>query len=271
VPVFFASLCLQVDILASFDLLLVSVFTLVGFWGKYTGAWLGARMTALSRWERIAVAVCHTPGGSMEMIVGVVAYQQKLITMPVFVAIMFSALASSVALGPALAWSLRRRGVANVLDVFVRRAMRLHLAGTTRWEAIRELCAAMAKQEGLPDSDVLEAAARAREETAGTALGEGIAVPHARLPGLSKPAVALGRSIAGIDWDAPDGLPAHLIFLILTPEKDDGLQVQILGALAHGLQDEELRHRLIAARDEQEAWSVLRQALGQQNLLRARA
>jgi Kef-type K+ transport system membrane component KefB/mannitol/fructose-specific phosphotransferase system IIA component (Ntr-type) len=270
VPVFFASIGLKVDFLANFDAPLALLFTIVGIGGKYVGARVGARMTSLSRWDREFVAVTHTPGGSMEMIVALVALQQGLITVPVFVAIVFAALVSSIVLGPWLAWLMRRRPAINVLDIFLRRATRLGLRGETRWDAIQELCEAAAEQESLPAADALHAAVRAREETAGTALGEGIAVPHARLPGLRKPAVVLGRSIAGIDWDTPDGLPAHLIFLILTPEEDNGLQVQILGALAHGLQDEELRHRLIAARDEQEAWSVLRQALGQQNLLRAR-
>ncbi|HUT33538.1 MAG TPA: cation:proton antiporter [Planctomycetota bacterium] len=270
VPVFFASLCLQVDLLASFDLLLVSVFTLVGFAGKFTGAWLGARMTALSRWDRISVAICHTPGGSMEMIVGLVAYQQGLITMPVFVALVFAALASSVALGPGLAWSLRRRGIVNVLDVFLRRATRLDLRGPSRWDAIRELCEAAAEQEGMPDAEALNAAVRAREETAGTAIGEGMAVPHARLAGLARPAVLFGRSEHGIEWNSPDGLPAHLLFLILTPADDQGLQVQLLGALAKGIGDEAVRQRLLGAQDEHGAWAVLRQALGRQGLVRPR-
>jgi len=268
VPVFFASLCLRVDLLASFDLLLVVLFTVVGFGGKFIGAWLGARMTSLARWERVAVAVCHTPGGSMEMIVGLVAYQRGLITMPVFVAILCSALLSSIALGPALAWSLRRRGVVNVLDILPRRAMRLDLRGATRWGAILELSEAAAEQEGMPPADVLNDAVRAREEIAGTAIGEGMAVPHARVPNLARPMVVFGRSVAGVDWNSPDGLPANLIFLILTPADDQGLQVQILGALARAFGDRETRKRLLEARDHHEAWATLREALGPHGIAR---
>ncbi len=268
VPVFFATIGVQIDFLGNFDLLLVALLSVVGVAGRYLGAWVGARMTGLSPWDRVSVAIAHTPGGSMEMIMALVALQSGLITLPVFVAIVFSALASSIILGPWLAWSVRRRGAVNVLDVFARRAMRLDLCGATRWEAIRALCEAVAEQEGMPAADALEAAVRAREETAGTALGEGMAVPHARLPGLPRAVVALGRCAAGFEWNSPDGLPAHLVFLILTPEGQDSAQVQILGAIARGLGDAAARQRLLAAADEREAWDALREALGHEGLAR---
>jgi len=268
IPVFFAGLGLQVDFVANFDPFLALLFAALGIGGKFLGAWAGAGLAGVPRWERHFIAAAHTPGGSMEMVVALVALQEKLITVPVFVAIVFAALVSSIALGPWLAWTTRRRRALNVLDVFLRRAMRLNLRGSTRWEAIHELCEAAAEQGGLPETAVLNAAARAREETAGTAIGEGMAVPHARLAALTKPLVVLGRSVPGIEWDAPDGLPAHLIFLILTPANDRGLQVQLLGALAKGLGDPALRQRLLAAPDEPAAWTILRQALAQHSLVR---
>jgi len=268
VPVFFAGLGLRVDFVANFDPLLVVLFTVLAIGGKFLGAWAGAGLAGVPRWEREFVAAAHTPGGSMEMVVALVALQEKLITVPVFVAIVSAALASSVALGPWLARVMRRRPAINVLDVFLRRAMRLDLQAATRREAIHELSEAAAEQGGLPKTAALNAAVRAREEIAGTALGEGMAVPHARFDGLAKPAVVVGRSLAGIEWDAPDGLPVHLIFLILTPADDQGLQVQLLGALARGLGPEAARRRLLGARTEAEAWAVLREALGPHDLVR---
>ncbi|HUT33539.1 MAG TPA: cation:proton antiporter [Planctomycetota bacterium] len=271
VPVFFASLGLQVDFVANFDPFLALLFATLGIGGKFLGAWTGARLAGVSRWERRFIAIAHTPGGSMEMVVALVALQEKLITVPVFVAIVFAALVSSIVLGPWLAWTTRQRRALNVLDIFLRRAMRLDLHGSTRWEAIHELCEAAAEQGGLPKTAVLNAAVRAREEMAGTSIGEGMAVPHARIAGLSRPLIVFGRAVAGFEWDAPDGLPAHFVFLILTPADDQGLQVQILGALARGLGDEPTRHKLLAARTEAEAWTLLRQALAQQNLARRSA
>lgn len=60
-----------------------------------------------------------------------------------------------------------------------------------------------------------------RENAMGTAIEEGIAVPHARLAVLKRPIIIFGRSLVGIEWNSPDGKPTQLIFLILTPEGDD--------------------------------------------------
>lgn len=268
VPIFFAGIAIQIDFLANFDVLLVLLLTVVGVAGRYYGAWVGARMTALSRWDRVTVAIAHTPGGSMEMVMAYVALQFRLITVPVFVAIVFAALISSIILGPWMAWSMRRRRQISVLDLVIRQSLPVDLPGPDRWSAIRVLCQAAAEEPGLPHADNIAAAVRAREETAGTALGNHLAMPHARIPGLERPLIAVGRSAAGLEWDAPDGLPVDLAFLILTPAERADLQVQILAALARALIDENMRRRLLEARTGQEAQAVLREALGRQNLVR---
>ena len=267
VPVFFATIALRIDFLANFDPLLVALLTVVGVAGRYLGAWVGARMTSLSRWDRVSVAIAHTPGGSMEMVVAFIALQIGLITGPVFVAIVFAALASSVALGPWLAWSIRRRPGIRLVDLFIRRATPIDLVSATRAEAIGELCAAAAEEEGVPDAGTLAAAVRAREETAGTSLGHGVAVPHTRLAELRRPVVVAGRSAAGLDWNAPDGLPAHLIFLILTPRAREDWQVQILSSLARAMAPPVVRQRLLAATDGRQAQAVLREILARQDVV----
>jgi Kef-type K+ transport system membrane component KefB/mannitol/fructose-specific phosphotransferase system IIA component (Ntr-type) len=263
VPIFFATIGLQLDFFANFDPLLVLLLTGVGVAGRYLGAWVGARMTPLSTEDRQTVAIAHTPGGSMEMIMAFVALQYRLITVPVFVAIVFAALVSSIAVGPWMAWSIRRRRTVSLLDLFVRRGVPLALRAGNRDEAIRELCETAAEVPDMPHADNLASAVRAREAVAGTALDFGVAVPHARIPGLAKPVIVFGRSVSGLEWDAPDGLPAHLIFLILTPAAREDLQVQILGGLARGLHREENRRRLLTAPDERQAQAVLREALRQ--------
>ncbi|MBI1929277.1 PTS sugar transporter subunit IIA, partial [Candidatus Poribacteria bacterium] len=60
----------------------------------------------------------------------------------------------------------------------------------------------------------------------------GVAVPHARIDGLADPVVAVGLSKEGIDFDAPDGVPAKIVFLLLTPLHDDGAQLEILADIA---------------------------------------
>ena len=102
----------------------------------------------------------------------------------------------------------------------------------------------------------------------GTVVGNGVAIPHARLATLTKPVLTFGRSVAGVEWDAPDGLPAHFIFLLLTPVVDEGLQLQSLAALARGMSNENARVQLTQANTSQEVWQALQDALGTQKLAR---
>ena len=111
-------------------------------------------------------------------------------------------------------------------------------------------------------------AVRAREELCGTGTGHGVAIPHARLPGLNRPVIALGRSAAGVEWNAPDGLPVHLVFLLLTPEDEHGLQLQIVAAIAHGLSDAEARERVEQAESDTELWAALGEAIRSQTIAR---
>lgn len=267
VPLYFAGIGLHFDFLVHFDALLIAFVIIVSIAGKFLGAWIGALGTGLSRADRLSVAIAFIPSGVTEIIVARVALGYQIITVPVFVAIVFSAIVSSLVVGPWLAWSIRRRQDVNILEFFLRRALLPHLRGRTRWEVIQELCEVIAEQEGMPDRETLSAAVRAREELMGTGIGTGIAIPHARLEVLPKPVLTFGRAVAGVEWDSPDGLPVHLVFLLLTPVQDEGLQLQILAALARGMSSEESRKRLIQANDGQQIWQVLQDTLGAQTLV----
>ncbi len=89
----------------------------------------------------------------------------------------------------------------------------------------------------------------AREETAGTGVGEGVAFPHADALGLSEPALAFGRSKNGLDFDSPDGEPARLVFLLLTPKSDYEGSLRLLAGMARLLARPEVRTKLLAAPD----------------------
>jgi PTS system fructose-specific IIC component len=85
---------------------------------------------------------------------------------------------------------------------------------------------------------------------------------------LAQPIIAFGRSITGVDWDAPDGLPVHLVFLVLTPKDEEGLQLQILAAIAHGLSDDAAREQLERAGTHPELWAALDRIVHAQDLAR---
>jgi Kef-type K+ transport system membrane component KefB len=271
VPLYFAGIGLAYDFVSNFDGLLVLFVTAVSIGAKFVGAWAGALGTQLSREDRVSVGIAFTPSGVTGIVVAGVALEVGILTTEVFVAIVISALVSSMLVAPWLSWSIRRRRAVNLLDFFLRRAVVPELAGPTRWDAIEQLCAAVAEQRGTPRRDALVTAVRAREELIGTGTGHGIAIPHARLADLAQPLVTFGHSTAGIEWDAPDGLPVHLVFLILTPEHEHGLQLQILAAIAAAMHNEEARARVTRAGGRQEMWAALQDALRAQTLARVSA
>jgi Kef-type K+ transport system membrane component KefB/mannitol/fructose-specific phosphotransferase system IIA component len=267
VPLFFAGIGLKVDFLKNFDLLMVLFVTIISIAGKFFGAWLGVSFTALPKVNRLPIAIAHTPGGMMEIVVGLLAFEYRLISDEVFVAIVFGAVISSVILGPWLSYSIKKRKEVSILEFFLPRAVIAELKTADRDGAIEALCEIAAEHEDTPDAGILYSAVLQRENAMGTAIEEGIAVPHARLAVLKRPIIIFGRSLVGIEWNSPDGKPAQFIFLILTPEGDD-IQVQILALIAQAMCDKHTRDMLIEAKESQDIWAVLQKAFTPHSIIR---
>lgn len=267
VPIFFAGIGLRIDFLTHFDLFLVVFITIVGIGGRFLGALLGVSMTQLPRGDRVPIAVAHTPGGAMEVVVGLLALQFGLITQPVFVAIVFGAVFSSIVLGPWLNYSFSRRKEVSLLEYLVRTSVVADLKATTRDKALEELSVSAAAQNPIYDAENIYAAALQRENEMGTALEEGIAIPHARFAKLDRPMIVFGRSRTGIDWNSPDGEPARYIFLVLAPERSD-LQVQILALIVRTMHRAEIREQVLHAESPDALWSVLQKAFAAQRVVK---
>ena len=116
--------------------------------------------------------------------------------------------------------------------------------------------------------ELLAQAVLNRENAAGTAMEEGVAVPHARTELVKKPIVVFARSQRGIEWNSPDGKPAQFIFLILTPKSDDEAQVQILGHIARAMSRPETRQDIMAAEDAHAIWRILHHVLAPEQIKR---
>jgi PTS system nitrogen regulatory IIA component len=89
----------------------------------------------------------------------------------------------------------------------------------------------------------------AREKLGSTGLGKGVAIPHGRLKGLKNAVGALVRMRAPVPFDAPDGQPVSLIFLLMVPERATDAHLQILSELAEMFSDAGFREGLLAAPD----------------------
>jgi mannitol/fructose-specific phosphotransferase system IIA component (Ntr-type) len=139
---------------------------------------------------------------------------------------------------------LGRRKSRQITDYLTARAFLHPLHAHNRQEAIAALSRAVRPTPGL-SADSITAAVMERECIMPTGLSHGVALPHARLAGVSAPVVVVGLSSAGIDFDAADGQPAQIIFLLLTPLHDDGAQLEILADITRIFRHAEVRERAL--------------------------
>ena len=114
----------------------------------------------------------------------------------------------------------------------------------------------------LRDADSVHEALLLRERLGSTAVGKGVAVPNARALAVFDSRWILARSERGIDWNCPDGLPVHLVLLVLSPPELPVLaHVESVAAAMTLTRLARARTRLLEARDAEEMATIIRQAL----------
>lgn len=256
-PLFFASIGLRVDFLANFDLWLTLALLAMAVTGKVLGSALGGRWGGLTTREAWAVGLGMSAQGTMGIILGVLALRIGLISPPVFVSLVVMALATSILSGPLLQHVLHLKRPRRMIDYLVADAFRKTLKGSDRDAVIHELGRLLAGAAGLPVAVVTEAVL-AREQLMATGIGMGVAVPHARLAELDRPLVAVGLAPQGVDFDAPDGLPARIICMILAPLNDNGAQLEILADIAATFRSEGLGERVLQSSSYTEFLALLK-------------
>ncbi|MFO7831442.1 MAG: cation:proton antiporter [Desulfuromonadaceae bacterium] len=237
-PVFFASIGLKVDFLAHFDVVLVLTVLLMACVCKLIGGTLGARWGGMSKRESLAVGFAMVSVGAMGIIVGMIALNAGIIDERLFVALIVMAMVTSMISGPSMRLVLHKEKKWKLRDVLSSKLFIRSLQAYTRRQVIHEMTKAVGEVGDL-DAATLELAVRAREEVMSTGIGNGVALPHARIAGLKEVWVVVGISSRGIDFDAPDGKPANLIFLILTPEDDPSAQLDIAAEITRRFRDQD--------------------------------
>lgn len=259
VPLFFASVGLKLDFLGNFDPLLVLFILVIGIFGRYVAAYLGARAIGQPSLHSRLIADAHIPGGEMQIVIGMLALEYGVITETVYVAVVFGAVVTSMMSGPLMSRLLHRVEKTDWLAYLPVDHILPNLGATSREAAILALCEAAGKIGGdHVEAEDIAAVALAREEQMTTALGDGVAVPHARLGQIDRPFVVFARCAEGIEWNAPDGVPVRLVYLLLTPEDDPGSQLQILRQMAQTIGQPALRQQLIGAKDAPEMLELMR-------------
>ncbi|MEX0806801.1 MAG: PTS sugar transporter subunit IIA [Candidatus Binatia bacterium] len=96
-----------------------------------------------------------------------------------------------------------------------------------------------------------------REKISTTAIGEGVAIPHGKLPNVHRVSGLFARSLEGVDFASLDGEPTHLFFLLIAPQDAAADHLKALARISRLLKDPALRDRLMAAKTRQEIYDII--------------
>ncbi|MDY0398027.1 MAG: cation:proton antiporter [Desulfuromonas sp.] len=256
-PLFFASIGLKVNFLDHFNPLLTLTVLVLALCGKILGSTLGGRGAGLPWRDALGIGFGMSAQGTMGIILGVLALQYGLISQTVFVSLVIMALVTSLLSGPAMQAVLRLKKARRFVDYLVPSGFVLRLKAADRWQLIEEFAQLAAPLAGCAVTEIA-ALVRQREQVMATGIGKGLAVPHARLEGLAEPLVLVGLAPMGIDFDAPDDLPAMLIFFILTPQDDSGIQLEILADIAGTFKSRPMRESCLQVSSYTEFLALVR-------------
>jgi mannitol/fructose-specific phosphotransferase system IIA component (Ntr-type) len=135
----------------------------------------------------------------------------------------------------------------------------LDMKSVEHWSAILELVEHLAETKQLPAALKQEilASLKEREEQVSTGIGSGVAIPHAFSDHIEEVVAVFGRSKTGIDFEAIDNAPVHLIILFIVPSKDYHLHLRTLAAIAKMFTNPEVRRQIGVAQTRDEILAIL--------------
>jgi len=136
-------------------------------------------------------------------------------------------------------------------DILTKDQIITDLKATDRWQAIDELIGNLVATGKIraEDKDTISAVVRKREQSMSTGIGFGIGIPHASTDLIHEVVGALGRSKAGVNFDALDNQPVNLVMLFLVPQGQFQKHLHTLANIAKLLHKAEFRHALQQAPD----------------------
>ena len=148
----------------------------------------------------------------------------------------------------------------KITDLLDKRSISLSGAPTSKSEALDQMVELMAKSGKIDDTEAYRKAVYAREEESTTGIGEGLAIPHGKCDAVNAPGLAAMVIKDGVDFDALDGAPVSLIFLIAAPNTEDNVHLDVLSKLSVLMMDEDFANSLRNAASPEEFMAIIDKA-----------
>jgi fructose-specific phosphotransferase system IIA component len=136
----------------------------------------------------------------------------------------------------------------KLTDYITPEHVRVRLEGENKEEVIEELVSLLVETSDVSDADVIYEAVMNREREGSTGLEKGVAIPHAKSDAVKKLSIVIGISREGVDFEAQDGKPSHLFFLMVAPTAESGPHVQAIAKIVKMIKLDKFRKKLVEAK-----------------------
>jgi PTS system nitrogen regulatory IIA component len=145
----------------------------------------------------------------------------------------------------------------KILDMLKKDGVIADLSSRSKKDVIQELVDAVSKVDKHIDPDRLVEVLLEREKLGSTGIGDGVAIPHGKFPNIEGLRASFGRSRGGVDFDALDGKPSHLFFLLVAPDNSAGAHLKALARISRLFKDSSFRESLQAADTKQQLFDII--------------
>lgn len=148
----------------------------------------------------------------------------------------------------------------RIRDLLAPESIMLQGVASDKTDVLNQMVELMAKSGKIADVDTYRKGVFAREEEGTTGVGEGIAIPHCKSSAVKAPGLAAMVVPDGVEFDALDGAPVHILFLIAAPDTKDNVHLDVLSKLSTLLMDERFTQNLIHASSVDEFLAIIDRA-----------
>lgn len=147
----------------------------------------------------------------------------------------------------------------KIMEFINTEAVVANLKAVTKEGVIKELSGLLAKAGAIKDDKMLVRTLLDREALGSTGIGQGVGIPHGKCSIVKELVAAFGISKRGVDFNALDGEPVYIFFLLLAPEDSAGPHLKALARISRLLKDKYVRDNLIKAESRQEILKILKE------------
>ena len=147
----------------------------------------------------------------------------------------------------------------KIVEFLNEKAVTANIKATTKEGVIRELVDLLAKAEGIRNKEDLVKTLLNREALGSTGIGQGVGIPHGKTNAVKKLIAAFGICHEGVNFDALDGEPVYIFFLLVAPEDSAGPHLKALARISRLLKDKFFRESLKSLTDEKIILKLLRE------------